>query len=177
MGQQVGLVTNGRDAAERIRTEGWTEEHDTRQAAREIASQQNEARRIEPLVVETRRGEEQLVRIREVLARAEVSDGLTFAQLVVETAHRLPRDATALAVLPAVSVETAIALGNLKRRGLAVAVVLVMMDDTALEQAYARLVSEGIRDLRHLSDEARLPDLCSNQVHRASFYDFANLGG
>jgi uncharacterized protein (DUF58 family) len=177
MGQQVGLVTNGRDAAERIRTEGWTDDPETRQAARESASEQNEARRIEPLVVETRRGEEQLGRIREVLARAELSDGLTFAQLVVETAHRLPRDATALAVLPAVSVETAIALGNLKRRGLAVAVVLVMMDDTALEQAYARLVPEGIRDLRHLRDEATLPYLCSNQGQRSAYYDFANLGG
>ena len=37
---------------------------------------------------------------------------MTFAQMIVETAHRLPRDATALAVLPEVSVESAIALGN-----------------------------------------------------------------
>ena len=84
---------------------------------------------------------------------------------------------TVLLPLPAVPVETAIALGNLKRRGLAVAVVLVMMDDTALEQAYARLIPEGIRDLRHLRDEATLPYLCGNQVQRAAFYDFANLGG
>ena len=59
--------------------------------------------RLEPLVVATRRGAEQFQRIREMLARAELTDGLTFAQLVVETAHRLPRDATVLAVLPAVS--------------------------------------------------------------------------
>lgn len=177
MGQQVGLVTNARDAAERIRTEGWADDPESRQAARETASAQNEARRVEPLVVETRRNEEQLGRIREVLARAELADGLTFAQLVVETAHRLPRDATALAVLPAVSAETAIALGNLRRRGLAVAVVLVMMDATALEQAFARLTAEGIRDLRHLAREEELPDLCSKQVQRASYYDFANLGG
>src|SRR5262249_27926155 len=89
MGQQVGLATNGRDAAERTRTEGWPEAPQTRRAARASASEQNGARRIEPLVVETRRGEEQLLRIREVLARAELSEGLTFAQLVVETAHRL----------------------------------------------------------------------------------------
>jgi hypothetical protein len=176
MGQQVGLVTNGRDAAERIRTEGWEQDPRTRTEAREAAVDVPEARRLEPLVVETRRGAEQLQRIREVLARAELTSGLSFAQLIVETAHRLPRDATALAVLAEVSVETAIALGNLRRRGMAVAVVLVVMDEDALERAYARLVPEGIRNLRHLTDEANLPDLCRNHVQRIAEYDFASLG-
>lgn len=176
MGQQVGLVTNAGDAAERIRTEGWDQDPTSRQAARRTAQDVPEARRIQPLVVETRRGAEQLQRIREVLARAELTEGLSFAQLLVETAPRLPRDATALAVLPEVSVESAIALGNLRRRGMAVAAVLVLMYDTQLEQAYARLVAEGIRDLRHLPSEEALPDLCRQQVHRLSHYDFANLG-
>jgi uncharacterized protein (DUF58 family) len=177
LGQQTGLVTNARDAAERIRTEGWEKDPRSRREANREADDVTEARRLEPLVVETRRGAEQLQRAREVLARAELTDALTFAQLVVETAHRLPRDATALAVLPEVSVESAIALGNLRRRGMAVAVILVMMDDTGLEQAYARLVAEGIRDLRHLADEASLPELCRNTVNRLAPYDFANLGG
>jgi uncharacterized protein (DUF58 family) len=176
MGQQVGLVTNARDAAERIRTEGWDQDPRTRQGARNAALDVPEAKRLEPLVVETRRGVEQLQRIREVLARAERTNGLSFAQLLVETAHRLPRDATALAILPDVPVETAIALGNLRRRGMAVAVVLVTMDDTGLERAYARLVAEGIRDLRHLSDESSLPDLCRNTVQRIAPYDFASPG-
>ena len=34
MGQQIGLVTNGRDAADRIRTEGWRTDPRTRRAAR-----------------------------------------------------------------------------------------------------------------------------------------------
>src|SRR5207302_1065419 len=71
----------------------------------------------------------------------------------------------------------AIALGDLRRRGFAVTVVLVMLDDKPLEQAYARLMSEGVRDLRHLKDEAELADLCNQQVHRATPYDFAGLGG
>jgi uncharacterized protein (DUF58 family) len=173
----VGLVTNARDAAERIRTEGWEKDPHSRREASRSAEEVGESERLAPLVVETRRGAEQLQRIREVLARAELTDGSSFAQLVIETAHRLPRDATALAVLPAVSVETAIALGNLRRRGMAVAVVLVTMDDTGLEQAYARLTAEGIRDLRHLPSEAELPELCRNHVHRMAPYDFAELGG
>jgi uncharacterized protein (DUF58 family) len=177
MGQQVGLVTNARDAVERIKTEGWDQDPRTRRAARAAASAEGESRRLEPLVVETSRGAEQIQRVRETLARAELTTGLTFAELVSETAHRLPRDATAVAVLPEVSVESAIALGNLRRRGLAVEVVLVLLDDTALERAYARLVAEGIRALRHLGGEAELPDLCRNQLQRATPYDFASLGG
>jgi uncharacterized protein (DUF58 family) len=176
MGQQAGLVTNARDAAERIRTQGWDQDPRTRQIARTTAAVQAESERLEPLIVPTRRGSDQLQRVREMLARAELTDGLTFADLVAETTHRLPRDATALAVLPEVTVESAIALGNLRRRGMAVAVVVIGMDDAGLERAYARLVAEGIRDLRHLRDEATLPDLCRSQVHRASVYDFANLG-
>jgi uncharacterized protein (DUF58 family) len=176
LGQQVGLVTNARDAAERIRTEGWEKDPRSRGEANRSAENVNDSERLAPLVVETRRSAEQLQRIREVLARAEVTNGLTFAQLVIETAHRLPRDATALAVLPAVSVETAISLGNLRRRGMAVSVVVVMMDDEGLEQAYARLVAEGIRDLRHLSSEEVLPELCRSHVNRMAPYDFANLG-
>jgi uncharacterized protein (DUF58 family) len=179
MGQQVGLVTNGRDAADRIRLEGWrNQDPRTREAARQAATaEETGPPRIEPQIVPTRRGVEQLQRAREVLARVELAQGLTFAQLVIETAPRLPRDATVLAVLADVSVESAVALGNLRRRGLAVSVVLVMMDEEALEKAYARLLAEGVRDLRHLANEAELPDVCRGQVERAAPYDFADLGG
>ncbi len=126
MGQQVGLVTNGRDAADRIRTEGWEHDPRTRQAARAAGGHaRGRASACEPLVVETRRGVEQLQRIRETLARVELTDGLTFAELVVgdgePAAARRDRGGGAADV----PVETAIALGNLRRRGLAVTVVLV----------------------------------------------------
>jgi uncharacterized protein (DUF58 family) len=178
MNQQVGLVTNGRDAADRIRLEGLHgDDPRTRQDAHAVAPMSESSSRLEPLIVPTRRGVEQLQRIREVLARVELTDGLTFAQLVIETTPRLPRDATVVAVLPEVPHESAIALGNLRRRGLAVTVVLVLLDEDALEAAYARLVAEGIRDLRHLANEEELPDLCRRQVQRSAPYDFATLGG
>jgi uncharacterized protein (DUF58 family) len=172
MGQQIGLATNGRDAVDRIKTEGWEQDPRTRQDARATAAMREDNERLQPLLVETRRGVEQLQRIREMLARIEMTDGLTFAELVSETISRLPRDATILAVLPEVSVESAIALGNLRRAGLAVAVVLILLDDALLERAYGRLVSEGIRDIRHLKSEAELPELCRRQVDRSSPYTF-----
>jgi uncharacterized protein (DUF58 family) len=170
MGQQVGLVTNGRDAADRMRTEGWKSDPRTRQAARAVGAVKEESHRLQPLVVETRRGVEQLHRIRDTLARVELTDGLTFAELVAETTSRLPRDATVVAVLPDVPEETAITLGGLRRAGRALTVVLIQHDENALETCYGRLIAEGIRDIRHLKSEEDLPELCRKQVDRSAPY-------
>jgi uncharacterized protein (DUF58 family) len=176
MGQQVGLVTNGRDAAERLKTEGVTDDPRTRQVARSANPLGENSDRLQPLIVDTRRGVEQLHRIRETLALAELTDGLSFAQMVVEASPRIPRDATIVAVLPQVPPETAIALGNLKRRGLAITAVLVLLDSDPLEAGYGRLIAEGIRDIRHLPNEAALPDLARRQVDRSSPYAFIPAG-
>jgi uncharacterized protein (DUF58 family) len=173
MGQQIGLVTNARDAAERVKTEGWDSDPRTRQQARATAEATGESKGVAPLVVTTGRGPGVFQQVREVLARAELSEAVSFANLVTQSAHRLPRDATALAVLADVPAETAIALGNLRRRGMAVSVVLVMMDEDSLEQAYKHLLAEGIRDVRHCPSEQALPDLARSTVHRLAPYDFA----
>jgi uncharacterized repeat protein (TIGR01451 family) len=165
MRQQVGLVTNGRDAADRIRQEGWAHDYRTRKEAQASAAMRDESDRLQPLVVETRRGVEQFQRILETLARVELTDGLTLPQLIVETDGRMPRDATILAILGQAPVETALALGNLRRRGYAVTAVLVIFDEHEQEAALGRLVAEGI-DVRLLKNEAGLTALCQQQVLR-----------
>jgi uncharacterized protein (DUF58 family) len=166
MGKQVGLFTNGRDAADRIRQEGWRHDFRARAAAQQIVGMRDHSDRLQPVEVETRRGAEQLMRILETLARVEFTDGLTFSQLVTETASRLPRDATVVAVLPDVPDETAIALGNLRRRGFAVTAVLIMFDDEHhYPECAARLLAEGI-ETRRVNDEASLATLCGEQVVR-----------
>jgi uncharacterized protein (DUF58 family) len=164
LGQQVGLVSNGRDAADRIRLEGWDHEARSRIDARKVATMKEKSERLQPLVVETRRGVEQLQRIRETLARIELTDGMRFSQLITEAGWQLPRDATVVALLPRVSIETALALGNLRRRGMALTVILIAVDADKLEKAHGRLLAEGVRDVRHLRDEAGLPSLCQRQV-------------
>jgi uncharacterized protein (DUF58 family) len=171
MGQQVGLITNARDAADRLTLEAMKHEVQSREAAKKLVVWKEKSERLEPMVVETRRGAEQVQRMRELLARAELTDGLTFAQLVSETVARMPRDATVVAVLPQVTVETALTLGNLRRRGFAVTAVLVLIWEEQLEEAHGRLLAEGIRDVRHLKDEAELPDLCRRQVERSAPYN------
>ncbi len=112
MGQQIGLVTNGRDAADRIRQEGWESDYRTRDAAQAAAAMRETSDRLQPVIVETRRGPEQLRRILETLARVELSDGLNVAQLALEVGPHLPRDASVIAILPKVTPETAVALGS-----------------------------------------------------------------
>lgn len=163
LGQQVGLVTNGRDAADRIRQEGWAGDWRTREAARRAASMRSESLRLAPVIVPTRRGPEQLLQIFEALARLELTDGLTLPQLIDETASQLPRDATVIAILPRVTEEHAIALGNLRRRGFAVAAILNLWDEYDFAQASGPLLAQRI-ETRHLKDEGALVELCRRQV-------------
>jgi hypothetical protein len=103
----------------------------------------------------------------------ELSDGLSFAELMAEVSSRLPRDATLVCLLAAVPLATAVALGNFQRQGYAVTVVLVLIAEDEFEQAYGRLMAEGIRDIRHLRAEADLPSLCQKQVQRTAPYQMA----
>jgi len=167
MGHQVGLLTNGRDAVDRIRREGWDHDPNSRQAARRVAAMLDESDRLAPLGVPTRRGPEQLMRILETLARVELTDGLKFHQLVTEAASQLPRDATLIALLSSITTETAVALGNLRRRGYAVAVILNLFEVHDFEEASALLLAQGI-EARHLRDKEAIVGICRKQILRAS---------
>jgi len=162
-GQQVGFATNGRDAVDRIRAEGFAHEFRTRSAAQHDAAMAEESDRLRPVAVETRRGADQFMRILETLARVELTDGLNFAELLGEVASRLPRDATVVAVLPEATEQTAVALGNLRRAGYAVTVVLVMFEEDDVPRHVGRLLTEGI-DARVVRDEASLSGLCGAQL-------------
>jgi uncharacterized protein (DUF58 family) len=164
MDQQIGLVTNGRDAADRIRQEGWDYDIRSRKAARQAAAMRESSDRLQPLVVPTRRGPEQLLRILETLARVELTDGLSFAQLLDE-ASRLPRDATVVALLSSLSIETAVALGGLRQHGFAVTAIINVYDDLEFERASAQLAAEGV-EARHLKSVEALPNLCRQYVLR-----------
>ncbi|MBN1588116.1 MAG: DUF58 domain-containing protein [Pirellulales bacterium] len=163
MNQQVGLVTNGRDAVDRIRSEGWDPDPRSRRAAQRSAEMLDRSDRLRPQVVDTCRGPEQLMRILETLARVELTDGLRFADLIGETASRMPRDATVLAILPAAPPETAIALGNLRRQGRAVTAIVITFADHEFSEAAGRLAAEGV-EARHLADRDALPTLCRNYI-------------
>lgn len=165
LGQQIGLVTNGRDAADRIRVEGWDFDPRTRTQARQAASMLEQSTRLQPVVVPTRRGVEQLRRILETLARVELTDGLRLPQLVSEVEGRIPRDATLIVLLPEVTTETVVTFEDLKRRGLAVTAILNIHDEYEFAAAAGSLAALGI-DCHHLKDEATIPYICRRFVLR-----------
>jgi uncharacterized protein (DUF58 family) len=169
LNQQLGLASNGRDAADRIREESLEKakekgqaEFETRDSARSRYELLEDSDRIRPVTVDTRRGIDQFQKIREALARLEVSDGMTFAQLALEMAPRMPRDATLIAILPRVPVETAVALGTLRRQGFAITAILIGLDETEKLEAHGRLLAETVRDIRYVNSEAELAALGGN---------------
>jgi uncharacterized protein (DUF58 family) len=165
MGEQVGLVTNGRDAADRIRTEGWRHEQLLSRRAAHAAGMREESDRLRPVVVPTQRGITQLGQVLLALARVEKSTGLTFAQLVHEAASRLPQSATIIAVLTDVSPQSAIALGSLRRRGFAVTAIINVYEEMRFAELSGPLIAEGI-ETRQLRDRAGIPYVCANLVLR-----------
>jgi uncharacterized protein (DUF58 family) len=165
MGQQVGLATNGRDAADRIRKEGWSHEQLHSRELAQSAGMRDRSDRLRPLVVLTQRSNTQLGQILETLARVELTDGLTFAQLVRETTARLPRSATVIALLTAVTPDTAIALGNLRRRGFAVTAIISTFEEYEFAKLAAPLIAERV-DIRQLRDRAAIPTVCLQTLLR-----------
>jgi uncharacterized protein (DUF58 family) len=165
MGQQVGLVTNGRDAADRIRTEGW--KHGQFQSRREAQAtgMKEESDRLRPVIVPTRRSNTQLTDILQTLARVEKTDGLTCPQLVTEAGSQLPTSATVIAILSRVTPQTAIALGSLRRRGLAVTAIVNVYENTTFADMSGPLLAERI-ETRHLADRAAIPRVCMKVVLR-----------
>ncbi len=172
---QIGFASNGRDAADHIREESLAAESDEAQveghATRDAASQRfgmnDDSDRMRPVVVGTRRGFDQFQQIREALARLELTDAFTFAQLALEMASRMPRDATVIAVLPRVPTETAIALGTLRRQGFAVSAILIGLDENEKLEAHGRLLAERVRDIRYANTLEELASLGGNSAASA----------
>lgn len=170
-GQQVGLVSNGRDAADRIRLEGYREDFRSRTTARTRLHESSAEERRRPVVIETRRSAGQLDQILDALARLEWNEGLTFSELVGECASRLPRDATVAAILTTVTEDAAVALGLLRRSGFSVTAVVVDRDeeeplDWAMPSEWVGyLLAEGV-PFRLVRDHEDLERLCAEHFVR-----------
>jgi uncharacterized protein (DUF58 family) len=171
MGQQTGFISNGRDAADRIRQEGWRAEFTTRADAHRRADEPPANNRLQPVRVETRKGGETLRQILETLARLEHTDGLDFAEMLAAVVSQIPRDATVVPVLRHVTPAMAVALGGLVRRGFLVTVVVASFDkepvpDWAQPPEWAGLLlAQGI-DFRVVNSEETVMNLCAAAIVR-----------
>jgi len=170
-GQQMGFVSNGRDAADRIREEGWRADFLTRNDARVRAAEPQENTRLRPVLLKAAKGEDQLAKILAALARLEHTDGLDFAATVRESAQNISRDTTVVAVLGMVTPEIAITLGDVARRGWLVTAIVVSMEMDAVPD-WARppdwagmLLAQGI-DFRVVNSEEAVANLCAEAIIR-----------
>ena len=170
MGQQIGLISNGRDAADRIREEGWRGEFTNRADAQQRADDPLANDRLRPVRVETRKGEEKLGEILETLARLEHTEGLDFAEMLT-AACRIPRDATIVPVMRQVTPQIALALGGLVQRGFLVTAVVVAFEREAIPEwahppEWAELLLAQRIDFRLVNSEESIMNLCAEAIVR-----------
>ncbi len=170
-GQQIGLVTNGRDAADRIREEGWQGEFLNRTVARQQAAALVENTRMRPVVVPTRRSSDNFLRILETLARLELTDGMDFSSLVSEACARIPQDATVVAVLSHVTPEMAQSLGEFVRSGFLVTAVVVIsggeiLPDWAKPPDWAGILLAQNINFHMVNSEDAVTNLCAQAIIR-----------
>lgn len=163
MGQQVGLVSNATDAADRIRVHGWTADARTRDAAKQSAQMAKRSDRLDPVIVPTRKSSSQLSSILRSLARMELSHGLTLPELLFESQAQIPRDASVIAIVSKIKMENAVALGGLVRQGYCVEVIVNCFSDEDFLQTSGPLINQGIA-CRHLKNEDSIATICEKRA-------------
>lgn len=164
-GEPIGLASNGRDAADRIRTEGWIGDHRVRGAAADAAAMRSESDRLRPVVLSAGRGPIHLQEIFRTLARLERTSGLTLAELLVECEPQLSSETTMLVIVQQITAEAIAALIGLARRGRAVAVIVNTHDINDYSQAAGPLIASHIPTFQ-LSTPDSLADICRQTLIR-----------
>ena len=155
--EKVGLVTNGADAATRMKFDNAEVETSRR---REALDRRGPSARPEPAVglqVETRRAAEQALRIFEALARIELSTNYPLERLLADFAPRLARDARLVLVTHRVDAELASVLEHVRDGGFLV-FVLCVSDGRAYERSRRFLDAVGI-DSQVIRDEEDMNEI------------------
>ncbi len=164
-GEPFGMVTNGRDAADRIRTEGWVGDARVRDVARHASDMLDESDRLRPIVQGASRGPVQLAEMTRTLARLERTDGLTLPQLIAESQSRISNETTLLFLVQQCPVESLSAIIAMARRGWAVAVIINTYDINDYGSIAGPLIGARIPTF-HLIDKQSIAAVCRNLITR-----------
>ncbi|QDV82221.1 DUF58 domain-containing protein [Planctomycetes bacterium TBK1r] len=157
--QPFGFITNGRDAADRIRTDGWIGDHRVRDQAKQSATMLDKNDRLRPVVLDASRGAVHLQQLRTTLARLERSDGMTLAELLNETESRISNETTLIAILQQATPDALSTLIGFARRGKAVAAIINTLDINDYSALAGPLIAANIPTF-HLADEQSIRSLC-----------------
>jgi hypothetical protein len=156
-GEQVGLVTNAADAAERARFVMPTVLSWSREDIEQDLQREEENTRLSPLCVPTLRTRDQAQKILANLARVVPSHGLPAHTMLLHALPQLPRNAALLLVVPQVDGALATVLMGLKERGLPIT-VFVIADQAAYQEAQHYLIAHNI-EVIHIEHERDLHEI------------------
>lgn len=162
-GEQVGLLTNARDAAEVARYELASVQTGNRFEMDDLLRMEEDSTRISPLTVPTRRSPDQAQTIIENLARVLPGHGLDLHQLIVNQFMMLPRDAALLPVTGQVTDQLALTLAMMKQSGFNVTVFLIDAGVSGYQRA-AELLSEHAIHLFHIETERHLHEISPQKI-------------
>ncbi len=161
-GEQVGLLTNARDAAEVAQYEVESQTTLSREDADLSLPGEKDPSRISPLEVPTLRSQSQAQRIVENLARVLPGNGLEIDEVLMSGFSRLPRDASLLPVVPQVTEKLALTLATLKMSGFPVTVFLIN-DEDAYNDASLLLAQHEIH-VFHIEHERSLHEISPQKI-------------
>jgi len=161
-GEQVGLLTNARDAAEVAQYEVESQQALSRQDADASVVGEGESTRLSPLQVATIRSPGQAQKIIENLARVLPGQGLSIENLILSQFQGLPRDAALLPVVPQVTESLALTLGSMKLSGFNVTVFLI--DNNANYLDAAALLAQHDIYVFHIEHERNLHELSPAKI-------------
>jgi hypothetical protein len=142
--EPFGLVSNGRDAAERMRELNKKGLYSDRTSATENIEMRSQSDRLNPIVLGANRTPEHFAELHRMLARLERTDGLKLDQLLIETESRLPKLLSLIAIVQKVDEAGLVALEMMRRRGYALTVMLNCHQDEYLEHA-GKLIAARLR--------------------------------
>ena len=161
-GEQVGMLTNGRDAAEIARYEVESHQALSKHEAGECVVGEAESDRLNPLQVPTLRTTAQAQHVIENLARVIPTNGLRIEQVILAEYERLPRDAALLPVVPQVTEHLALALASMKLSGFNVSVFLIA-NAAGYQEAAALLAGHNIYCF-HIEHERNLHEISPAKI-------------
>jgi len=163
-GEQVGMLTNARDAAEVAKYDVESRDSLSKQEAEYNVVGEDVSTRLSPLTVPTRRSPVQALQIVENLARVLPTDGLDIGQTLLSHYERLPRDAALIVVVPTVSEDLGLVLAQIKLSGFAVTVFLIR-NQGAYERSAALLLAHEISCI-HIEHERQLHEISPTRIGR-----------
>jgi uncharacterized protein (DUF58 family) len=152
--QCAGFISNGGDAAERVRKEMQAAHSESRTEAIEQARLEEDVDRLRPVEVVPQKGDAQWAQLMETFAHLEVREALDCASLIANEYEGWPREAALLVIVPQLPPRLLQQIARLRDAGFLVTVFVVRNEEDYVV-GRARLAAEHI-DVIHLRTERDL---------------------